>query len=86
MFEKLCRVGLIIWPSFSARFCKRQPCQRSFAFISIKIGTFRKFFKMRENFPSMRVSVRTSQVACVSRRMRETWKVCNWSMELTIFL
>ena len=31
---------------------------------------------MRENFPSMRVSVRMYQIACVSRRMRETWKVC----------
>ena len=31
---------------------------------------------MRESFPLMRVSVRTSQIACVSRRMRETWKVC----------
>ena len=37
------------------------------------------FDKMRENFPSMRVSVRMYQIACVSRRMREmreTWKVC----------
>ena len=34
------------------------------------------FYKMRENFPSMRVSVRMYQIACVSRRMRETWKVC----------
>ena len=34
------------------------------------------FYKMRENFPSMRVSVRMYQIACVSCRMRETWKVC----------
>ena len=34
------------------------------------------FYKMRENFPSMRVSVRMYQIACVSRRMHETWKVC----------
>ena len=33
------------------------------------------FYKMRENFPSMRVSVRMYQIACVSRRIRETWKV-----------
>ena len=30
---------------------------------------------MRENLFHMRVSVRSSQNACVSRRMRETWKV-----------
>ena len=34
------------------------------------------FYKMREKFPSMRVRVRMYQTACVSRRMRETWKVC----------
>ena len=28
------------------------------------------FYKMRENFPSMGVSVRMYQIACVSRRMR----------------
>ena len=32
------------------------------------------FYKMRENFPSMRVSMRMYQIACVSRRI-ETWKV-----------
>ena len=31
---------------------------------------------MRENFASMRVSVRMYQLACVSHRMRETWNVC----------
>ena len=37
------------------------------------------FYKMRENFPSIGVSVRMYQIACVSRRMRETWKVCTYS-------
>ena len=42
------------------------------------LKTFNKFsiiYKMHENFPSMRVSVRMYQIACVSHRMRETWKV-----------
>ena len=33
------------------------------------------FYKMREKFPSMHVSMRMYQTACVSCRMRETWKV-----------
>ena len=37
---------------------------------------------MRENFPSMRVSVRMYQTECVSRRMRETWKV--WFDTITL--
>ena len=43
------------------------------------------FYKMRENFPSMRVSVRMYQIACVSRRMRETWKVCIKSVTREIY-
>ena len=42
------------------------------------------FYKMRENFPSMRVSVRIYQIACVSRTMRETWKVCSGSQDICI--
>ena len=33
---------------------------------------------MRENLFSLRVSVRSFQNACVSRKMRETWKVCRY--------
>ena len=32
------------------------------------------FYKMHENFLSMRVSMRMYQIACVSRRI-ETWKI-----------
>ena len=33
------------------------------------------FYKMRENFPSMRVSVRMYQIACVSRNLEGLyWK------------
>ena len=42
----------------------------------LKPELFFKIVKMRENFPLRRVSVRKNQIACVSRRMRETWKVC----------
>ena len=43
------------------------------------LKTFNKsgiFYKMHENFPSMPVSVRMYQIACVSHRMCETLKVC----------
>ena len=41
---------------------------------------------MREKFLSMRVSIRTLQVAYVLPRMRETWVVCKYRAPLVIFL
>ena len=41
----------------------------------LKPELFLKIDKMRENFPLRRVSVRKNQIACVSRILRETWKV-----------
>ena len=55
----------------------------------LKPKLFLKIVKMRENFPLRHVSVRKNQIACVSRRMRETWKVCVhafWLVKKCVFI
>ena len=46
---------------------------------------FNTFLLLREKIVSMRVSVRNRSNACVSRKMRESWKVCR-SDKLTDFV
>ncbi len=44
-----------------------------------KLGSLAIFSLLREKIVSVRVSVRNMSNACVSRKMRESWKVCQFN-------